>query len=116
LQIIEKAREIILENLRLDPKNNETRFEISEVLFTFATIYQRAGNEKKYLEYYEKSVVNDEEIYAIDQKNFEVLSRVITRHKDLAKIYEKFNNAERARYHYQKSEEFQARRDVLIKR
>jgi eukaryotic-like serine/threonine-protein kinase len=115
LEIIEKAREIILENLRLDPKNNETKFELSEVLFTFATIYRRGGNEKKYLEYYEKSVGNDEEIYAVDQKNLEVLQRLVTRHRDLAEIYEKYNNAEKIKFHRKKSDDWRAKLVVLTK-
>jgi eukaryotic-like serine/threonine-protein kinase len=113
LQLLEKAQATIEENLRLDPKNNETKFDLSEVWFSFAEVYKRAGDEKKYLEYYEKSVATDEEVYAKDSKNIEVLSRVITRHKELAEVCDKAGNTEKAKSHHQKAENFRLALDTL---
>lgn len=115
LQLLEKAREIILENLRLDPKNNETKFDLSEVFFSFAAVYKRAGDERNYLQYYEKSVETDEQVYARDPQNLEVLSRVVTRHKELAEIYDKSNDPEKAKLHRQKSETFRVTLAALQK-
>jgi tetratricopeptide (TPR) repeat protein len=115
LQKIEKALEITQENLRLDPKNNETKFELAEVLYGFATVFQRAGDERKHLQYFERAVQTDEEIYRVDSKNIEVLTRLVTHHKQLAELYAKSDNAEKASFHRQKSEDLRAKLMALQK-
>lgn len=109
-EMLAKAQSIMEENLRRDPKNNETKFDLSEIFDSFAEIYRVNGNREKFIEYLRRAVELNEEIYAKDAKNLEVLNYIVERNRKLAETYEQAGDAEQARIFRQKSEDFQAKR------
>jgi eukaryotic-like serine/threonine-protein kinase len=115
LQMLEKARRISEENLRLDPKNNETKFDLAEIFNTFAYIYREAGDTGNFSQYLRKALELNEEIYAKDPQNLEALNDIVERSKKLSETYVQAGDAEKSRYFKQKSEDFQAKRDALRK-
>jgi serine/threonine protein kinase len=115
LQMLEKAQKILEEHLRLDPKNNETKFDLAEIFNTFADIYSEAGKRENFSQYLRKALELNEEIYAKDPKNLEALNFIVERSQKLAEAYAQTGDAEKAKYFKQKNEDFKAKADALKK-
>ena len=115
LQMLEKARAMLEENLRLDPKNNETKFDLAEIFNTFADIYAGAGKRENFTQYLRKALELNEEIYARDPKNLEALNFIVERSKKLSEAYAQSGDGEKAKHFKQKSEDFNAKAGALKK-
>jgi serine/threonine protein kinase len=115
LEMLEKARRILEEHLRLDPKNNETKFDLAEIFNTFADIYAEKGDRENFAQYLRKAFELNEEIYARDPKNLEVLNYIVERGAKLAEAYAEAGDAEKAKHFKQKSEDLKAKADAFKK-
>lgn len=115
LGMLEKARRILEEHLRLDPKNNETKFDLAEIFNTFADIYGEKGDRENFAQYLRKAFELNEEIYTRDPKNLEVLNYIVERGAKLAEAYAQMGDAEKAKYFRQKSEALKAKADAFKK-
>ena len=115
LQMLEKGRMMMEEHLRLDPRNNETKFDLAEIFNSFAEIYRQAGRQAEFLQALRKSLELNEEIFARDEKNLETLNYIVERSQTLAQVYEQSGETEKAKYFKQKSEDFRAKQDALKK-
>jgi serine/threonine protein kinase len=115
LQMLEKARAMLEEQLRLDPKNNETKFDLAEIFNTFADIYAEAGDRENFARYLRKAFELNEEIYTRDPKNLEVLNYIVERGAKLAEAYARMGDAEKAKHFKQKSEDLKAKADAFKK-
>ncbi|HEX8369031.1 MAG TPA: protein kinase [Pyrinomonadaceae bacterium] len=115
LEMLEKARRILEEHLRRDPKNNETKFDLAEIFNTFADLYSEKGDYENFSQYLRKAFELNEEIYARDPKNLEVLNYIVERSAKLAEAYAQTGDAEKAKYFKQKNEDSKAKADALRK-
>jgi serine/threonine protein kinase/tetratricopeptide (TPR) repeat protein len=115
LEMLEKARRILEEHLRRDPKNNETKFDLAEIFNTFADLYSEKGDYENFSQYLRKAFELNEEIYARDPKNLEVLNYIVERSAKLAEVYAQTGDAEKAKYFKQKNEDSKAKADALRK-
>jgi tetratricopeptide (TPR) repeat protein/tRNA A-37 threonylcarbamoyl transferase component Bud32 len=112
VDMLERARAIIEETLRLDPKNSESKFDLSVVYETFGAIYFDAGKYEKASDYVKRSIELDEEIYKSDPKKIEALTHLIVNYEILADAAHERGEREKATAFRQKVEETQARRSA----
>jgi tetratricopeptide (TPR) repeat protein len=115
VRMLENARRIIEEILRLDPKNSESKFDLSVAYETFGAIYLNAREYEKAAEYVSRSINPDEEIYKTDPRKVGVLGHIRGNYKTLEEISETLGEKEKARAYRQKSEESQARIKSQVK-
>lgn len=99
LDAAEKFRITVEKTLRDDPNNRETQLTLSDVYEAFANIYSRRGDEPQVIANTLKALAIDDSIYRADNKNMEVLGRVVQRNRLLADIYAKQGDAEKAEFH-----------------
>jgi serine/threonine protein kinase len=109
LEMLGKAQAILEENLRRDPQNSETKFDLAEIFDSFAVTYRETGDRENFFRYLKKALELSEETYARDAKNLEVLNHIVERAEKLADAYAQAGDAEKARYFRQKSEDFKAK-------
>ncbi len=109
LEMLGKAQAILEENLRRDPQNSETKFDLAEIFDSFAGTYRETGDRENFFRYLKKALELSEETYARDPKNLEVLNHIVARAGQLADAYAQAGDAEKARYFRQKSEDFKAK-------
>ncbi|HEY8561720.1 MAG TPA: protein kinase [Pyrinomonadaceae bacterium] len=108
VEMLETARRTIEEILRLDPKNSESKFDLSVVHETFGSIYMNAGEARKAAGHVRESIRLDEEIYRTDPRKTEVLGHIEGNYRTLAKIAESAGETEKAAAYLQKAEEARA--------
>jgi tetratricopeptide (TPR) repeat protein len=113
LEMLGKAQKILEENLRRDPQNSETKFDLAEIFDSFAGTYQSIENHEKFSQYLQKALALSEETYARDPKNLEVLRHIIERTERLMNAHTKMGEHEKAKYFKQKNEEFKAKQSAV---
>jgi serine/threonine protein kinase/tetratricopeptide (TPR) repeat protein len=116
LGMLEKARRILEENLSLDPKNNETKFDLAEIFNAFAYIYSDTGDAGNFSQYLRKALELNEEIYAKDPQNLEALNSIVERSRKLSETFAQAGDAEKAKYFKQKSDAFNAKREAALRK
>ncbi|HEY0458740.1 MAG TPA: serine/threonine-protein kinase [Pyrinomonadaceae bacterium] len=103
LQMLAKAQVILEEIRRLDPKNNETKFDLLIVHESFGVIYRHQKENRKALEQYRKVVELDEEIYETDPQKLEVLNHLKAGYGILAEISGELGEDVKAAFYRQKA-------------
>ena len=91
-----------------DIKNKEAKFNLSLGNQLFADIYLRKNDLGKFFEFSEKTLRIDEEIFNYDPNNVEVRQRIVSRNKELANLYEKNGDQQKANMYRRRSENFLA--------
>ena len=108
-RMLERARAMIEDILRADPKNSESKFDLSVAFESFGAIYLRAKEYEKAREYVRASIDLDEEIYKSDPRKLEVLGHIETNYKALAEIAERSGEPDKAEAFRTKAEEVRLR-------